>query len=182
MNARQRGQGGFTLVELLVTLTVTALLMALAAPTFRTLLLKRSVQAAADALVSDLRLARSEAVKRSATVSVCSSVDGASCGNGAAWQGGWIVFVDADGDGSLDADDAILRVQGAWRAVASIASANPGNDRPFFVFQATGLARAATQTFFITPTGQAVADLTRLVCVSSQGRAALRASGAEACG
>jgi type IV fimbrial biogenesis protein FimT len=171
---------GFTLVELLVTLTVTAVLMALAAPTFRTLLLKRSVQAAADALVSDLRLARSEAVKRSATVSVCSSADGASCSNGAAWQSGWIVFADADGDGSLDAEDTVLRVQDAWRSVASIASATPGNDRRSFVFQATGIARAATQTFFVTPTGLA-ADLTRLVCVSSQGRPALRASGSVSC-
>ena len=178
MNGRQRG---FTLVELLVTLAVTVVLMALAAPTFRTLLLKRTVQAAADALVSDLRLARSEAIKRSATVSVCSSADGAACSNGAAWRSGWIVFVDTDGDGNLDADDTVLRVQDAWNAVASIASANPAGDRRFFTFQATGMARAATQTFFITPTGQAAAELSRLVCVSMQGRAALRASGSATC-
>lgn len=178
MSGRQRG---FTLVELLVTLAVTVVLLALAAPSFRTLLLQRAVLAAADALVSDLRLARSEAIKRSASVSVCSSSDGAHCSNGAAWQSGWIVFVDADGDGNLDADDTILRVQDAWRSVASISSATPAGDRRFFTFQATGMARAATQTFFISPTGQAAADLSRLVCVSMQGRAALRASGSLTC-
>lgn len=164
-----------------MTLTVTGLLMALAAPTFRTLLLKRAVQAAADALVGDLRLARSEAVKRSTTVSVCSSADGVACSNAAAWRSGWIVFVDTDGDGNLDADDTVLRVQEAWSAVASIASATPAVDRRFFTFQATGMARAATQTFLITPAGEAVADLSRLVCVSMQGRAALRASGSTTC-
>ena len=177
----RRCQRGFTLVELLVTLMVTVVLMGLAVPSFRILLLKRAVQAAADALVDDLRLARSEAIKRSATVSICNSIDGASCSNGPGWASGWIVFVDTDGNGTLDAGEQILRVQDALRSVASIASDNPASDRRFIVYQATGMARASTQTFKITPVGSNGPELMRLVCVSMQGRAALRARGSLSC-
>jgi type IV fimbrial biogenesis protein FimT len=172
---------GFTLVELMVTVTVSVVLIAIAAPSFGTLLVKRSVQVAADNLVSDLRFARSEAIKLSRTVSVCSATTSTACSAGASWKDGWIVFVDADGDGSLDAGEQVLRVQDALSSIASMSSASPGSDRSFFVYQPTGMARAATQTFIITPTGDGASDLTRLVCVSIQGRALLRAAGTASC-
>jgi len=174
-------QDGFTLVELMVTVTVSVILIAIAAPSFGTLLLKRSVQVAADNLVSDLRFARTEAIKRSRTVSVCSATTPTACSAGASWKDGWIVFVDADGDGSLDEGDQILRVQDALPSIASVASASPASDRLFFVYQSTGMARGATQTFIITPTGDDATSLNRVVCVSIQGRAALRALGTVSC-
>jgi type IV fimbrial biogenesis protein FimT len=169
-------QSGFTLVELLVTVAIAAVLASLAVPSFRTMLVKRSVQAAADAFVSDMRYARSEAIKRSARVSVCSSSNGTSC-SGGPWKDGWIVFVDADGTGAFDAGDKIVRVQ---QALTTIASVTP--DRSLsFIFQPTGFAKAATQTFLFTPTGSDGASFARVVCVSMQGRAGLRAEGVTTC-
>ena len=86
---------GFTLVELMVTVTLSVILIAIATPSFVTLLASRAAQAAADSLVSDLRLARFEAIKLSRTVSVCSSISGDVCSDSASWKDGWIVFVDA---------------------------------------------------------------------------------------
>ena len=162
---------GFTLLEMLLTLALSALLMAVAVPTLSRLLSKAAVQSAADALVGDLRYARSEAIKRARTVSVCSSAGGVACASS----------VDADGNGRLDAEDQILRVQERLEPLASIGSATPANDKRFIAYQASGMARAAAQSFILTPSGAGSASLVRVVCVSMQGRAALRASGVSAC-
>ncbi len=174
-------QSGFTLIELLVVVAIVAVLISLATPSFRSLLVSRSVQSAADALVGDLRFARSEAVKRTNTVVVCSSSNGASCLASASWKDGWVVFVDSDDDGTIDAGEEILRVQQALSNIASIASLTPGSDLPKFIYRSLGWAKAATQTFVITPAGSGSASATRLVCVSVTGRAALRAKEDTSC-
>lgn len=174
---------GFTLVELMVTIAIVALLASLAVPSFRTMLVRRSVDSAADVLVSDLRFARSEAVKRSTVVTVCASLNGTSCaGTGGLWKDGWIMFVDFDGDGNLEAagGDRIVRVQGALASIASIAAAD-GTSQVNFRYQPTGWAKAATQTFVITPIGSVPSGSTRLVCVSTNGRAGLRLRGSTSC-
>jgi prepilin-type N-terminal cleavage/methylation domain-containing protein len=96
IEARQRG---FTLVELLVTLAVFAILVGLAAPQLRTLLIRRTVSSQAESLSAGLRLARSEAIKRGQYVTMCASNNAESAtptclANGASdWGSGWIVFV-----------------------------------------------------------------------------------------
>ena len=85
---------GFTLVELIVTIAVAAILTAISVPAFRSFLLNdRSVSQATSLLLS-LNLARSEAIKQdlASGVTVCPSTDGATCNGGANWAQGWIVL------------------------------------------------------------------------------------------
>ncbi|SED42039.1 type IV fimbrial biogenesis protein FimT [Pseudomonas anguilliseptica] len=84
---------GFTLVELMITIAVAGVLLAIAVPSFTDLIRNNRSQAAANELVSAFNAARAEAVKRGRRVSLCPSVNGTSC-SGTAWQSGWIVFVD----------------------------------------------------------------------------------------
>ncbi len=165
---------GFSLVESLVVVAVIGLMLALAVPNLQRLLASRHVLAAAQAFVRDMAWARSEALKRSMRIGICTSVNGLVCGN-QGWASGWIVFVDENGNGVLDGSDELLRVQAAL-GVASMASSNPVNDHLQFVFQSQGVARSAAQSLMVT-----TSDQQRLVCVSMQGRAALRPAGDLQC-
>lgn len=90
MSTRQiSGQAGFTLIELMVTVSLLAILASLATPSFRELVAAQRLRTAAFSLLSDLTLARSEAVKRGASVALTPVSD--------AWTGGWRVkLVGAD--------------------------------------------------------------------------------------
>jgi type IV fimbrial biogenesis protein FimT len=118
---------GLSLLELLVVLGLVGVLASLAVPSMGALLLKRAVQHSAQALVDDLRLARSEAVKRAHTVVMCSSLDGQACSASAAWLEGWIVFADRDGDWRLDAGEDLIRVQQRLTGLSAVASNKPQN-------------------------------------------------------
>jgi type IV fimbrial biogenesis protein FimT len=92
---------GFTLIELMIAVTVMAILIGIAAPSFTAWVTTVRVTGQANDLFSDLLLARSEAVKRDVQVTVCASKGGTDC-DGADWSLGWVVIVDADGDGKKD--------------------------------------------------------------------------------
>jgi len=81
---------GLSLIELLIVLSVGAILLAMAAPAFKSFVQNSRLTTQANTMVYALNLARSSAVKLDSTVEVCASTDGATC-NGAAWTGGWIV-------------------------------------------------------------------------------------------
>jgi len=103
---------GFTIVELGVTLAVVSIIAVIAVTTFGTILRRNRITAAAREFVASANLARSEAIRRGSRVTLCSSSNGSSytAGN---WDPGWIVFADADGDGTVDAGDEILQVHRA---------------------------------------------------------------------
>lgn len=94
---------GFTLIEMMVTVVLLAVLIALVTPSFRDLLRDNRAATQANALVGSLMLARSEAIKRNARVVVCRSDTGTSCA-GTEWEDGWLVWPDTDRDGALDND------------------------------------------------------------------------------
>jgi type IV fimbrial biogenesis protein FimT len=86
---------GVTLIELLVTLSVIAILLTLGVGAFRTLIANAKMTNAANSLIGHLQFARSEAVKRNLRVEVCPSEDGSTCSPRAPafWQGGYMVAV-----------------------------------------------------------------------------------------
>jgi type IV fimbrial biogenesis protein FimT len=85
---------GFTLIELMITLSLAAIILTLAVPAFRDIILNNRAAVQSNELVTTMNVARSEAVRRGARVSVCASSDQSSCTGGTNWAVGWIVFVD----------------------------------------------------------------------------------------
>ena len=79
------------MLELLVTMAVASILLAIAVPALSMFIQNNREDAEADALISSLDYARSEAVKRNVDIQVCASDTGAACSGATAWNGGWIV-------------------------------------------------------------------------------------------
>ena len=100
-------QRGLTLVELLSTVSIIAVVNALAGPTLGETFKRNQLRSQAERVMTTLNLARSEAVKRNQPVSVCRSNDGETCSGD--WSDGWIVFSNLDGDNVVDggADEVI---------------------------------------------------------------------------
>lgn len=85
--SRRKRADGFTLVELMVTLSLVAVLMTVAVPSFQAFKRNSELTGAANTLVATLATARGEAMKRGRTVVVAPN-------NGVNWGNGWTVFVD----------------------------------------------------------------------------------------
>ena len=90
-----RKQKGFSLIELLVTITLVAVLLVLAVPAFSGSRLNSVLRTSANNLLAGAHLARGEAIKRNSPVTLCVSADGLACGTGD-WSQGWIVVSGAD--------------------------------------------------------------------------------------
>lgn len=101
---------GFTIVELLVALTIAAILMAIAVPSFKDFITRTAVENLQDRLAGAITFARSEAATRNAVVTLCSSDDGIKC-VADTWKTGWIVFVDNNGNKTIDGGEEILQRQ-----------------------------------------------------------------------
>lgn len=135
---------GFTLIELIVTVAVLAILLSIAIPNYQTFVLNSRMASQTNDLVTALNLARSEAVKRAADVTVCASSNGTSCTGG--WAQGWIV---------RDAAGTPIRVQ---QALSGNSTLSGGTDvASALIFNASGrttipvTATASTTTLTLCP-------------------------------
>ena len=104
----RRYQTGLTLIEVMVTLAVAAILVVVAIPSFTNMTKSNRLTSAVNDVVYSLNLARSEALK-SGGASVCVSADQASCTGGDDWTQGWIVFSDLNSNCTIDAGESVIR-------------------------------------------------------------------------
>lgn len=104
-----RSQRGFTMVELMTTVAILAVITAIAVPSLRGFIQRSNAAAAANTMLTSFALARSEAVRGNTRVSVCGSKTGEDCDGD--WTGGWIVFLDGSQPAQFDAGrDTIVQV------------------------------------------------------------------------
>lgn len=99
------------MVEMMLTLLVLAVLLAFAVPSFNQATLGSRLSAVANDLVASAQIARSEAIKRNAPVTLCRSVDRRKCATSGGWQDGWLV-VDLRNP-LLDNDNVVLQYRQA---------------------------------------------------------------------
>ncbi|MDD2914476.1 MAG: GspH/FimT family pseudopilin [Gallionella sp.] len=102
MPTKQR-QTGLTMIELMIVVTIAAILAGIAAPSFSDLINNTRQASAMSQLTNDLNRARSEAIKRNRRVLICVRGTDTACGTGTNWQNGWLVCYDEDQNGTCDA-------------------------------------------------------------------------------
>ena len=106
-------QRGLTLVELMVTLAVAIILIAVGMPLFTGVAANNRATTQANTFLTAFKLARSEAVKRATNVSVCAIDDPdaspPTCGGNDDWDNGLLVFTDGDTAGTIDGGDERIR-------------------------------------------------------------------------
>jgi type IV fimbrial biogenesis protein FimT len=132
---------GFTLIEFMIVIAVATVLLGFGIPSMTALLNSNKLTSASNALLSSMRLARSEAFKRNGRVVLCKSGDGLVCTHAGGWEQGWIVFHDADGDGEHNGDEVIIErgnpLPASLRLTGNLTVAK------YVSFVATGSARLA---------------------------------------
>jgi len=105
---------GFTMIELVVTMIVAALIAAFVIPNIRVVIKDSRISTQINDLKADFNYARSEAVKRRSDDMVCQSTNGTDCiGAAGDWKDGRLIFVDKDKDRVVSNGDIVLRYRGA---------------------------------------------------------------------
>ncbi|WP_172806861.1 GspH/FimT family pseudopilin [Endozoicomonas arenosclerae] len=169
---KRMSSSGMTLPEMLITLSVFAILIAIAAPSLKDLVADRRVAANTQELFGSMLLARSEAIKRQSPVSICKSSNGTGCDNSLTnWNTGWLVFEDEDADGTLESGDQLIRVFDGADALVSMLW-NNGNT---VGFNHQGQARQAG-TFTLCEANSSGFEVRQIV-LSLTGRARVSESG-----
>lgn len=138
-----RHQSGMTLVELLVTLVILSIVIGIAIPSFRELVLNSRVTSQINTVSGLIAYSRSSASSMpGASVTLCSSSDGASCSGSAQWENGWIIFADVDGDSAVDAgDDEVLKVSAGLSGENTLRVRGFGGANSAIRFDSEGMPR-----------------------------------------
>ncbi|MBB4130220.1 GspH/FimT family pseudopilin [Xanthomonas sp. 3075] len=102
---------GYTAVELLIVMALIGIMATICLPSFRTLIEWQRAQTRVHLLTGHLAMARSLAITHRIPVSVCPSIDGASCRSEREWSQGWILFKDPQRSGQPADVHSIVRVE-----------------------------------------------------------------------
>jgi type IV fimbrial biogenesis protein FimT len=130
-------QAGFTLYELLITVLVIGVILTFAVPNMQDFARNSRMTSTANDMHAAFHLARSESSRAKSNITICPSANGASCGG--TWEDGYIVFVDEDGDLTVDGGtDSVLRRHDEVAEGVSLAIAD---DATYFSYASTGLGR-----------------------------------------
>jgi type IV fimbrial biogenesis protein FimT len=175
---RHRGRhptpGGFTLIELMVTIAIAAILLMVGVPSFVTMQRNSELTSAANALLAGINAARGEAMKRGVNAVVVPT-------DAANWRNGWTVFVDTSTarNGTLDPSDIVVQQQPALASYFTVTgSGTAGESVPYMMFDPSGYSKTKTAGFGALTlsiarndlSGANQAEQTRRVIVARTGR------------
>ena len=177
---------GFTLLELMVVLSIIAILTMMAAPSLKQMIQSTTMSSVVNTFMADMRYARSESIRRGGGVVMCRSdkpeatkpVCNTDSGPGNdGWVSGWIIYIDFNNNGKINANE-LLRVQSPITSVDSIVEKS-GSSK--FSFTATGRLNLSSATSIQFGGGKFANTIQRVVCINLGGRARIAGDGYSSC-
>lgn len=166
---------GFTLIELMVTIAIAAILMVVAVPSLVTYQRNSEMTSFANTMLASINAARGEAMKRGRYAMVVPA-------DGLVWSSGWIVFVDVDRSGAYNAaTDVLVLTKEAPPSYLTVSGTSVANEAaPYIMFDPSGFAAKKSTspvpnlTFTITRNDVSTSEApeqTRRLIVAITGRA-----------
>jgi type IV fimbrial biogenesis protein FimT len=159
---------GFTLLELLSTITIILIIFGIGIPVLKATLTTNRLATSINALAGTLAYTRSEAIRRNQHVVVCKSNASTVCTREGDWRQGWLVYVDMNQNRSLDEQETILgshslteKIHVDYRAFGS---------RHYLVYRPSGTTRTNGTFTFCDP---AYPETARALIITKTGRARL---------
>lgn len=174
---------GFTLVELVVVITMMAILMALAVPSFVAMQRNSAAATLGNEFTMAVGFARSEAIAKNKCVTVCvprdiTAADPVCASTGTEWSGGWIVFSNPKCD-SVASDDTAQLLKFYIGKTGGPTLTAPTGKVATLRFDARGRSSlAGQQALSLAPAGSSA---TKVVCVDMMGRARIGNVGGISC-
>jgi type IV fimbrial biogenesis protein FimT len=113
---------GFTLIEMLIAILLSAILIAIGVPNYKYLMQNMNAMALSTDFTTALAYARNEAIRRVNFVTICPAANTSlnSCGAAGNWSNGWIIFVDPNATGTISSGSTLLKVREALETGTSI--------------------------------------------------------------
>ena len=142
-----RKAAGFTLIEAMAVVAITAVTATIGCPAFSSVLQHQRVNTTMSLLSADMAMARSSAVMRHAQVVVCPRDAGNRCTAAQDWSRGWLVFADPDGNRQPDAGSDILRATDAPAGDSALLYLP--SIRPFLRYQVDGRSAHTNLTVYV---------------------------------
>ena len=164
----RQAQAGFSIIELMIVITIIGVLAGFAIPSFNEMIANNRRTTVVNELLSNVMLARAEAAKRGQTVSICANTNGGglSCTGGGNWDYGWMVFLDPNADGAIASTNDVITIFKNDYSGITIRSSQGGGPvivRPF--------NQRADDFGFLLICDKRGIDKSRRVCVEKSGRA-----------
>jgi type IV fimbrial biogenesis protein FimT len=168
----RRPSQGFTLIEAMMVVAISAILLAITIPGMRSMIENAAVNNAINAFSSAVTLTRVEAIKRGISVGMCPSTnadtaDPPSClSNSSDWSGGWLIFTDRSNSNSYDnANSILIQTQGRLFGSGPITR----NSEAFLSFRPNGLMRAGSSQIDFDSASSS-SEQKRRLCIGPSGR------------
>lgn len=144
MSCPRRRPSGFTLIELMVTISIVAIAMAIAVPSMTTFMRNAELTSFANSLVSAINVARGEAMKRGMNAMAVPT-------DGSNWSSGWVVFVDIDRSQAYEtASDFTSLNQPAppsYLTITASSGSTAAASPPYIMFDASGYSKTKSGGF-----------------------------------